>query len=526
MDNKEIYVYHKEKFDDFYEKFSQRYTIISISSLLNISSQFEEDYLTDEELLVDITTMLKLVVAREDTILFYEIIINHLNRQGNINILVEHSYVDRAFEIFPEWFTEKKYLTEVEDSNGNEEIIIKDKIIPIKKIIVYNKNNFDEFLNKKKIEDVQVISITKVIIKTNYIDYTVDISKLDDNERYIVDITAMVQMVNMRSDLLLSFEIILTELSKSTNVDFIVDTDEKENCKQLFKYSFYEYIILPSVGDNDMETKEIKVVDMSKGEIDKFLEKFDEELFGHSDFKADFKKQIKKYIILNKMKEIKIFSVFLCGNSGIGKTEVARILHRNLYPNSKEIKINFGNYSEKGSLWSLIGSPKGYLGSEKGGELTNKIRNSNSKIILIDEFDRADKSIFSFFYELLEDGKFTDLDENEIDLNGYIIIFTSNLNESNYKKVIPESLFSRLSMRYEFIPLDYEDKHNFVIYRTEHLINEYNEEFNNKFDNAQKDMLLNINISDLNNLRDIDIRLTNTFIEVVEIDFMGMESYE
>ncbi|MBZ9689337.1 AAA family ATPase [Clostridium estertheticum] len=519
MDRKKIFVYHKEKFDDFYEELSEKYNIISISSLLNISSQFEEDYLNDEELLVDITTMLKLVVAREDITMFYEVIISHLYRLGNVDIVVEHSYADRAFEIFPQYFSGKEYLTEREsnDNDGNEENILNEKTTSIKNITVYNKNNFDEFLNRKKIDDVQVLSIIKVIKKTNYIDYTVDKSKLDDNEKYIFDITAMVKMVNMRSDLLLSFEIILSELSKLANVDFIVDMDDKENCKQLFKYSFHEYIKLPSVGDNNMETKEIKVVDMSKGEIDKFLDKFDEELFGHSDFKEDFKKQIKKYIILNKMKEIKIFSVFLCGDSGIGKTEVARILHRNLYPNSKEIKINFGNYSERGSLWSLIGSPKGYLGSEKGGELTNKIRNSNSKIILIDEFDRADKSIFSFFYELLEDGKFTDLDENEIDLNGYIIIFTSNLNASNYKNVIPEPLFSRLSMRYEFIPLNCEDKQNFVIYRTEHLINEYNEEFNNEFDNTVKNMLLNINISDLNNLRDIDIRLTNKFIELVEV---------
>ncbi|MCB2291707.1 AAA family ATPase [Clostridium sp. CS001] len=517
MEETRILVYHKEKFDDFHEKFSENHSIISLSSLLNISHQFEEDYLNDEKLLVDITVMLKAILSREDSIMYYEVIINHLQRQSNVGILVEHSYVDRVFEIFPECFSEKKYLTEIENSNGNGETIIKEKITVIKNITMYNKNNFDEFLNRKKIDDVQVLSITKVIKKTNYIDYTVDKSTLDDSEKYIFDITAMVKMVNMRNDLLLSFEIILIELSKLANVDFIIETEEKENCKQLFKYSFHEYIKLTSVEDNNMEPKEVKVVNMSNVEIDNFLEKFDEELFGHSDFKVDFKKQIKKYAILNKMKEIKIFSVFLCGDSGIGKTEVARILHRNLYPNSKEIKINFGNYSERGSLWSLIGSPKGYLGSEKGGELTNKIRNSNSKVILIDEFDKADKSIFSFFYELLEDGKFTDLDENEIDLNGYIIIFTSNLNASNYKNVIPEPLFSRLCMRYEFIPLNNEDKQNFVVYRTEQLINRYNKEFNSKFDNAKKDMLLNISMVDLNNLRDIDIRLTNRFVELVEV---------
>jgi len=68
-----------------------------------------------------------------------------------------------------------------------------------------------------------------------------------------------------------------------------------------------------------------------------------------------------------------------------------------MYPEEPPIKINFGNYSGKGSLWSLIGSPKGYMGSETGGELTNKITNSKSKIIIIDELDKADATIFNFF---------------------------------------------------------------------------------------------------------------------------------
>ena len=59
--------------------------------------------------------------------------------------------------------------------------------------------------------------------------------------------------------------------------------------------------------------------------------------------------------------------LMLYGPSGVGKTEVGRILQREMYPDEPPIKINFGNYSGKGSLWSLIGSPKGYVGSEQGG---------------------------------------------------------------------------------------------------------------------------------------------------------------
>lgn len=396
MSRNKIYIYHKEKFIEFHKKFSGEYNIISLSSLLNISSNFEEDYLSDEKTLVDITSMLKLVSVREDIIMFYEVIINHLYQQGNVDFIVENNNVDKAFKIFPEYFFKKEYLTNIEEFK-NEDNVNKYNQTKMKNITVYNDDNFAEFVKNKIIEKVNVLSITKIMKQINSIGYSLDSSLLSDSQKYILDITPMVNMANLRSDLLMAFELILNELSKFNNIDFAINEDSKNICKQLFRYNFEEYIEIDKIIDEKTHSKAKLIVDITNQEIDDLLKKFDEQLFGHSNFKRDFNKQLKKYKILNKMKEIKIFSMFLCGDSGIGKTEVARILHRNLYPNSKEIKINFGNYSERGSLWSLIGSPKGYFGSEKGGELTNKILNSSSKIILIDEFDRADKSIFNFF---------------------------------------------------------------------------------------------------------------------------------
>lgn len=114
MSRNKIYIYHKEKFSEFYNKFSGEYNIISLSSLLNISSNFEKNYLSDEKTFVDITAMLKLVSIRDDIIMFYEVIINHLYQQGNVDFIVEDNYVNKAFEIFPEYFFEKEYFTNLE----------------------------------------------------------------------------------------------------------------------------------------------------------------------------------------------------------------------------------------------------------------------------------------------------------------------------------------------------------------------------------------------------------------------------
>ena len=115
------------------------------------------------------------------------------------------------------------------------------------------------------------------------------------------------------------------------------------------------------------------------------------------------------------------------------------------------IKINFGNYSSKDSINSLIGSPRGYIGSEDG-ELSLKLSKKHNGIILCDEFEKADSKIFSFFLELLEEGKFTDSQSREYDLNGYVIIFTSNLNSSEFSENIPDEFQTRLDLISEFTP--------------------------------------------------------------------------
>lgn len=198
-----------------------------------------------------------------------------------------------------------------------------------------------------------------------------------------------------------------------------------------------------------------------------------------------------------------------------GKTEVARLLHSILYSESKEIKLNFGNYTGQGSLWSLIGSPKGYKGSEEGGELTNKIKKSTSKVILIDEFEKADESIYTFFYEMLEDGKYTDLDENEVDLDGYIIVFTANLTSKTYRDKIPEPLMSRFDMTYEFSNLKFEEKVDFVKYIVDGLVEDYSKFHNKKDVDKLCEELMLTPVNELNDLREIKRRITIRFAELV-----------
>lgn len=189
-----------------------------------------------------------------------------------------------------------------------------------------------------------------------------------------------------------------------------------------------------------------------------------------------------------------------------------------MYPKESPIKINFGNYSGKGSLWSLIGSPKGYMGSETGGELTNKITNSKSKIIVIDELDKADATIFNFFYEMLEDGQYTDLVGKVVDLDGYIVIFTANLDSSNFQEMIPEPLFSRFDMTYEFQQLTTEDKKRFVSEFIDVLIAEYEENIGQLNSKNIKDELMKNSYHTYTNVRLIKRDVMNAFVDLVDVN--------
>lgn len=211
------------------------------------------------------------------------------------------------------------------------------------------------------------------------------------------------------------------------------------------------------------------------------------------------------------MGERKIFSIFLTGKSGIGKTEFAKMLSETIYPSEKLIKINFGNYSNEGVLNSLIGSPLGYLGSQEGGELINKMKISKSKIILIDEFEKATPSVFHFFYELLEDGKFTDRHGVEHNMDGYIIIFTSNMSRKKYINDVPNPLKSRFDMVYCFVDLPKEEKKKFAIEIAQKLIEKIykNTKIEIVFNSIENELY---QLSEDNNLRSIKRKVEDVVI--------------
>ena len=233
------------------------------------------------------------------------------------------------------------------------------------------------------------------------------------------------------------------------------------------------------------------------------IQKVSSKLIGHGLFKSEFTQKYANFLLLEKVDARKIFSIFLIGESGIGKTEFAKILSKSLYPEEELIKINFGNYSTEGVLNSLIGSPLGYIGSDDSGELIKKINSSRSKVILIDEFEKANPAVFNFFYELLEDGKFTDRHGIAHNLSGYTIIFTSNMTPEYYIQHIPNPLKSRFDLLCDFQIPSIQEKKLFIQEQVHILVDKLNRNLKKSYEVTAELMNELLNFSEENNLRHI-----------------------
>ena len=261
----------------------------------------------------------------------------------------------------------------------------------------------------------------------------------------------------------------------------------------------------------------IRIVDLEKNDIDSFFSFFKHNLIGHSYFKERLEYAVKNFIVLNKVKEQKVLSIFLYGSSGIGKTEVARLIANGLREDGYLAKINFQNYSSQDALNSLIGSPAGYIGCDHG-ELSDKIGKTKIGVLLCDEFDKTTRPVFLFFLELLEEGRFTDSMAREYDLDGFIIVFTSNIQtENEYKQKIPLELQTRFDLVCEFEQPSIDEKRQFLELLLEKAKNRHSEAFS-KFEMTADDklFLLGFDCSNLIALRDIKRVFNNRLVDLFE----------
>ncbi len=171
-----------------------------------------------------------------------------------------------------------------------------------------------------------------------------------------------------------------------------------------------------------------KVSESEMGKLVKMAESIRGKIVGQDEAVEKVVKAIQRNRAGLKDPNKPIGSFFFLGPTGVGKTQLAKVLARNLFDSDDAlIRIDMSEYMEKFSISRLVGAPPGYVGYEEGGQLTEKVRRKPYAIILLDEIEKAHPDVFNLLLQVLDDGHMTDGLGRKIDFKNTILIMTSNI---------------------------------------------------------------------------------------------------
>ncbi|CAD2107675.1 chaperone protein ClpM, putative (apicoplast) [Plasmodium vinckei lentum] len=333
------------------------------------------------------------------------------------------------------------YLLLNKISNSNIHIII-----PINKEkynLYFKSYNLykNYFFNNIKLKDLSILQLF-LILKNNIQNY-INYYKINISNNILYELIHLSKkyIINLNSPII---PLILLENSCSKKYLF------NSNIK-ILNYKFTNTIIKQksSLTINDIKNSISEYLNISKinlfknNKINKYkLIKLEQYLYnnihGQNHIFNNIIPAIKQNLIGLKTKNKPIGSWILCGPSGTGKTELAKILAKQLFGSENElIRFDMSEYMEKHSISRLIGSPPGYIGYSEGGQLTEQVYNKPNCVILFDEIEKAHPDIYNIMLQILDEGRLTDTTGKLIDFTNTIILLTSNLGcPTNYDKYL------------------------------------------------------------------------------------------
>lgn len=156
-----------------------------------------------------------------------------------------------------------------------------------------------------------------------------------------------------------------------------------------------------------------------------------------------------------------IGSFLFMGPTGIGKTELARVIAKEVFGGDNAlIKIDMSEFGEKHNVSRLVGAPAGYVGYDDGGKLTEAVRRHPYSVVLFDEIEKAHPDVFNMLLQVLEDGVLTDGQGNKVKFNNTVVILTSNLGAAEMYDDQEFGFSVRTKADEKKLALEYEDSKN------------------------------------------------------------------
>ena len=181
----------------------------------------------------------------------------------------------------------------------------------------------------------------------------------------------------------------------------------------------------------------IPVSRVAQNESKKLLnmpQELQEKVVGQEDAVIKLSKAIQRTRVGLKDPKKPIGSFIFLGPTGVGKTELAKVLSTYLFDKDGSlVRMDMSEYMEKFSVSRLVGAPPGYVGYEEGGQLTEKVRRKPYSVVLLDEIEKAHPDVFNILLQVLDDGVLTDGLGRKVDFRNTIIIMTSNIGVKDLK---------------------------------------------------------------------------------------------
>jgi ATP-dependent Clp protease ATP-binding subunit ClpA len=201
--------------------------------------------------------------------------------------------------------------------------------------------------------------------------------------------------------------------------------------------------IIGTINSRDIIEQLSKIIDVPVGEL----------LLDERDRLTGLEKELRKFIVgqdnvITEVSQIirqsqlqlsnpdqPLASFIFVGDSGVGKTELAKTLAKTIYPGSDSlIKLDMSEFNESFSISKLLGSPAGYVGYKDGNQFADKIKMNPYSVVLFDEIDKAHKDVVKLLLQILENGEITDATNRKISLKHAIIILTTTIGAKEVSK--------------------------------------------------------------------------------------------
>lgn len=352
---------------------------------------------------------------------------------------------------------------------------------------------------RKKYEKFHNVQITDSALQSS-----INLSKKYINDRFLpdkaidlIDEAAAAKNLDTQADQIKKIQDLEREIKKAVKIkeknvsmrNFEAAIQSKKELQELE----HELTILlhtdnnmltPIVDEEDIaqvisEWTRIPIIRILKNEQRKLInleEKLKTKIVGQEEAISDIAKAIRRSKAKINDPKRPIGSFIFLGPTGVGKTELAKVLATEVYGReSALIKIDMSEFMERHNISRLVGAPPGYIGYEESGKLTEQVRRNPYSIILLDEIEKAHPDFFNLLLQVLEDGYLTDAKGRKISFRNTIIIMTSNIGLSD----LTRQAMIGFSKNKENIWAGYETTKNQVL---EKLKDHFKPEFLNRLD--------------------------------------------